>query len=36
MESVKNNNWKYLLYSDIDRLMETKNPRLEDYSKDIV
>ncbi len=36
IEAVKKNAWKYLLYSDIDKLTEQKNPKLEDYIKDIL
>ena len=36
VESIKKNHWQYLLYSDIDKLVKVKYPRLEQFAKDIV
>ncbi|AQQ59894.1 hypothetical protein XJ32_07130 [Helicobacter bilis] len=36
IESIQKNHWQYLLYSDIDKLVNVKYPRLEQFAKDIV
>ncbi|MGX2971798.1 DNA methyltransferase [Helicobacter sp. T3_23-1059] len=35
-EAFIQNNWKYLLYSDIDKLIKTINPQIQTFAKDIV
>lgn len=35
-EAFIQNHWKYLLYSDIDKLLKTTNPQLQTFAKDIV
>ena len=35
-EAFIQNNWKYLLYSDIDKLIKTTNPQIQTFAKDIV
>lgn len=36
IESCSSGNWKYLLYSDLDKLILQKSPKLEYFAKDMV
>ena len=35
LKSIKENNWKYMLYSDIDKMLSSKNPQISDFAKEI-
>ncbi|TQR59061.1 DNA methyltransferase [Campylobacter troglodytis] len=35
-EAFRQNSWKYLLYSDIDKLSNAKNPQIQNFAKDMV
>lgn len=36
IESFNGGNWKYLLYSDLDKLISQKSPKIEHFTKDIM
>ena len=36
IKSFNSGNWKYLLYSDLDKLISQKSPKIEHFAKDIV